>query len=186
MSKTRKTPPHLNFYHLSPTCNRLVTFPLPSWLSGAMDTTAPSNAVVSNDTAPKTPTTTIQSQQHGPSNGSHSAKNKVVAPNIPYDFSENKATMASHAELPPKAVFPPELLRMITKHFGERKSQADLADLWMNVHNFCKIFKEEVEEIFRKEHLQKTWLHLGNGMLPCSYWLHDDSSSRSSLTKFIA
>ena len=72
-----------------------------------------------------------------------------------------------------------------TKHFGERKLQAYLADLWMNVHNFCKIFKEEVEEIFRKEHLQKTWLHLGNGMLPCSYWLHDDSSSRSSLTKFI-
>ena len=79
-----------------------------------MATTAPSDAVVSNNTAPKKPTATIQSQQHGPSDGSLSAKNEVVAPNIPYDLSENKANMASYAELPPKVFFPPELLRMIT------------------------------------------------------------------------
>ncbi|KAK3174454.1 hypothetical protein OEA41_001700 [Lepraria neglecta] len=65
---------------------------------------------------------------------------------------------------------------MITKHFGERKSQADLADLWMNIRNFCKIFKEEVEEIFRKEHLQKTWLHLGNDEQQISHEIHRNGS----------
>lgn len=151
-----------------------------------MDTTAPSDNVVSNKTAPKVPTATIQSQQYGPPDDSHSAMNEVVIPKLLCDLSENKATTANRAELPPKALFPPELLRMITKHFGERKPQAHLADLWINVGNVCKIFKEEVEEIFRKEHLQKTWLHLGNSILPCSHWLDHDSSPRLWLTKLIA
>lgn len=76
--------------------------------------------------------------------------NEVVIPNFLCDLSKNKATTANRTELPPKALFPPELLRMITKHFGERKPQAHLADLWMNVGNVCKIFKEKVEENFPK------------------------------------
>ena len=109
-----------------------------------MDTTAPSDIVVSNKTAPKAPTAIIQSQRYGSPDDSHPAMSEVVVPNLLCDLSENQATTANRAELLPTVLFPPELLRMITKHFGERKPQADLADLWMNV------FKEEVEENFPK------------------------------------
>ena len=56
--------------------------------------------------------------------------------------------------------FPPELWSMTTRNFRHRKSPDELTYLWTTVRRVSRQFKEEIEEIFRTEHLPKTWLHV--------------------------
>ena len=55
--------------------------------------------------------------------------------------------------------FPPELWSITTGNFRHRKSPDELEYLWTAVRHVSRQFKEEVEDIFRTEHLPKTWLH---------------------------
>ena len=45
----------------------------------------------------------------------------------------------------------------------DRKSQAELAYLWMTVRHVSRDFQAEIERLFREEHLGKTWIHAGCG-----------------------
>ena len=55
--------------------------------------------------------------------------------------------------------FPPEIWGLTLHNLRERKGQDDLQYLWTEVRHVSKQFREEIEEIFRIEHLPKTWLH---------------------------
>ncbi len=61
--------------------------------------------------------------------------------------------MSSHSH------FPPEIWSLTLHNLRERKGQDDLQYLWTEVRHVSKQFREEIEEIFRIEHLPKTWLH---------------------------
>ena len=54
---------------------------------------------------------------------------------------------------------PSEVWRITLHYLRDRKSQDELTYLWTTVRHVCRQFKEEMEEIFRMEHLPKTWLH---------------------------
>ena len=54
--------------------------------------------------------------------------------------------------------FPPEIWNLTLRNLRERKSQADLQYLWTEVRHVSKQFQQEIEEIFRTEHLPKTLL----------------------------
>ena len=54
---------------------------------------------------------------------------------------------------------PPEVWHMTLAYLRERKSQEELAYLWLKARLVSRQFKQEIEEIFRTEHLPKTWLH---------------------------
>ena len=59
--------------------------------------------------------------------------------------------------------FPPEIWSLTLHNLRERKSQDELQYLWTEVRRVSKQFQEEIEEIFRTEHLPKTWLHFDTG-----------------------
>ncbi len=61
--------------------------------------------------------------------------------------------------------FPPEIWGLTLHNLRERKGQDDLQYLWTEVRHVSKQFREEIEEIFRIEHLPKTWLHFDTGEL---------------------
>lgn len=63
-------------------------------------------------------------------------------------------TMPSHLH------FLPELWSLTIKNFRHRKSPEDLTYLWSTVRQVSKQFKYEIEEIFRAEHLPRTWVHV--------------------------
>lgn len=56
--------------------------------------------------------------------------------------------------------FPPEVWSLTLQKLRSWKSQDELTYAWTTVRHVCRQFKEEVEEIFRTEHVPKTWLHL--------------------------
>ena len=64
--------------------------------------------------------------------------------------------------MPSHLRFPPEIWRNITQNFRCRKSPDELSYLWTTVRQVSKQFQEDVEDIFRSEHLPKTWLHIDN------------------------
>lgn len=59
--------------------------------------------------------------------------------------------------------FPPEIWGLTLQNFRQRKSQDELAYLWTTVRYVSRQFRNEIEEIFRTEHLPKTWLHIDTG-----------------------
>ena len=61
--------------------------------------------------------------------------------------------------------FPPEIWNLTLHNLRDRKSQADLQYLWTEVRHVSKQFQEEIEAIFRTEHLPKTWLHFDTSEL---------------------
>ena len=65
--------------------------------------------------------------------------------------------------------FPPEILMNITENFRCRKSPDELSYLWTTVRLVSKQFKDDVEDIFRTEHLPKTWLYLDNSEIDDLY-----------------
>ena len=71
-------------------------------------------------------------------------------------------TMPSH---PP---FPPELWSITIQNFRHRTSPDDLTYLWTSVRHVSRQFKEEIENIFRTEHLPKTWLYVDVGEFTCA------------------
>ena len=64
--------------------------------------------------------------------------------------------------IPSHLRFPPETLRNIPENFRCRKSPDELSYLWTTVRLVSKQFKDDVEDIFRTEHLPKSWLYLDN------------------------
>ena len=58
--------------------------------------------------------------------------------------------------------FPPEIWSITLNNFREYQTQEELAYLWTTARHVSRQFKEEIEEIFRTEHLPKTWLHVDN------------------------
>ena len=71
--------------------------------------------------------------------------------------------------MPSHLRFPPEILRYITENFRCRVSPDELSYLWTTVRLVSKQFKDDVEDIFRTEHLRKTWLYLGNSEIDALY-----------------
>ena len=63
-----------------------------------------------------------------------------------------------------RARLPPELWAMTVSTMRDRKSQAELAYLWMTVRRVSKQFEWAVEKIFREEHIEKTWIFVDSGM----------------------
>lgn len=69
---------------------------------------------------------------------------------------------------------PPEVWSLTLRNFRDLRSQNELVYLWTTVRHVCRQFKIEVEDIFRMEHLPKTFL-LGNN------YVHDqDCNGRSA------
>ena len=62
--------------------------------------------------------------------------------------------MSSHLYLPP------EVWSITLENLRALQSQDELTYLWTVVRLVCRHFKEVVEEIFRTEHLPKTWLYV--------------------------
>lgn len=62
--------------------------------------------------------------------------------------------------MPSHLHFPPELWSITMQNFRHRKSPDELTYLWTTLRHVSRQFKEEIETIFRTEHLPKTWLHL--------------------------
>lgn len=58
--------------------------------------------------------------------------------------------------------FPPEVWSLTIPHLRHRKSPDDLTYLWSTVRHVNRLFQEKIEELFRTEHLPKTWLHFSN------------------------
>lgn len=56
--------------------------------------------------------------------------------------------------------FPPELWTIVLHNIRDLKSQDELTYLWTTVRQVCRQFKTEIEDIFRTEHLPKTFLHV--------------------------
>lgn len=88
--------------------------------------------------------------------------------------SKNIVTMSQTSTDAPEAVpnavsttsrarFPPELWAMTINNMCDRKSQAELAYLWTTVRQVSKDFEREIEKLFLKEHLGKTWIHADCG-----------------------
>ncbi|KAM0801618.1 hypothetical protein BDR22DRAFT_181620 [Usnea florida] len=71
--------------------------------------------------------------------------------------------------MPSHLRFPPEILRNITENFRCRKSLDELSYLWTTVRLVSRQFKDDVEDIFRTEHLRKTWLYLDNSEIDDLY-----------------
>ena len=71
--------------------------------------------------------------------------------------------------MPSHLRFPPEILRNITENFRCRRSPDELSYLWTAVRLVSKQFKDDVEDIFRTEHLRKTWLYLDNSKIDDLY-----------------
>lgn len=69
-------------------------------------------------------------------------------------MSSTASAMSSHL------YFPPEVWSLTLQKLRSWKSQDELTYAWTTVRHVCRQFKEEVEEIFRTEHVPKTWLHL--------------------------
>ena len=59
--------------------------------------------------------------------------------------------------------FPPELWSLTIQNFRHRKSPEDLTYLWTTVRQVSKQFRQEIEEIYRTEHLPRTWVYVGTG-----------------------
>lgn len=70
--------------------------------------------------------------------------------------------------LPSRLHFPPEVWSMTTQNFRHRKSPDELTYLWTTVRHVSRQFKEEIEDMFRTEHLPKTWLHVDTGKPLCA------------------
>ena len=70
--------------------------------------------------------------------------------------------------LPSHLHFPPEVWSMTTENFRHRKSPDELTYLWTTVRHVSRQFKEEIEDIFRTEHLPKTWIHVDTGKPLCA------------------
>ena len=62
--------------------------------------------------------------------------------------------------MPSHLHFPPELWSLTIQNFRHRKSPEDLTYLWTTVRQVSKQFRQEIEEIYRTEHLPKTWVHV--------------------------
>lgn len=56
--------------------------------------------------------------------------------------------------------FPPEIWSLALQNLRDRKSQDELTYLWTTLRHVSRQFKEEIEEIFRTEHLPKVLLYL--------------------------
>ena len=71
--------------------------------------------------------------------------------------SQNTFSKDSRAQLHP------ELWAMTISTMRDRKSQAELAYLWITVRRVSKQFEWAVENLFRKEHFGKTWIFANSG-----------------------
>ena len=70
---------------------------------------------------------------------------------------------ASNPAMPTHLHFPPELWSITIQNFRNHRSPEDLTYLWTTVRHVSKQFRHEIEEIFRAEHLPKTWLRIDSG-----------------------
>lgn len=77
------------------------------------------------------------------------------------------------ASMSPKPYFPSEVWTDVLRTFRDCTSQEDLTSLWTGVRPVCRLFKEEIEDIFRTEHLPKTWLHVNLGKCTAFLSLRD-------------
>ena len=62
-----------------------------------------------------------------------------------------------------RARLPPELWALTVSTMRDRKSQAELAYLWITVRRVSKQFEWAVEKLFRAEHLWKTRIYADSG-----------------------
>ena len=62
-----------------------------------------------------------------------------------------------------RARLPPELWAMTINTMRDRKSQAELAYLWITVRRVSKDFERAVEKIFRAEHIGETRIYADSG-----------------------
>ena len=60
--------------------------------------------------------------------------------------------------------FPPEVWSMILENARHWKTRDELLHLWTGIRPLCRQFKEYVDDVFRAEHLPKTWLYLDTSM----------------------
>ncbi len=58
---------------------------------------------------------------------------------------------------------PPELWGLTLNHLCEWKSQDELTYLWTTLRHVCRQFKAVVEDVFRTQHLPRTFLHFKSG-----------------------
>lgn len=54
---------------------------------------------------------------------------------------------------------PPEVWGLTLDNFRESKSQDELIYLWTTLRHVCRQFKATVEELFKTQHLPRTFLH---------------------------
>lgn len=93
-------------------------------------------------------------------------------------YTEILIYTAINPTMPSRPSFPPEIWSITLGNLRERQSQEELTYLWTTARHVCRQFKEEIEEIFRTEHLPKTWLYIDNR----ESW-HTYSSCPSALSK---
>ena len=72
-------------------------------------------------------------------------------------MATSTSTMPSHLH------FPPEVWSLTIQNFRHHKSPEDLTYLWTTVRQVSKQFRQEIEEIYRTEHLPRTWVHVNTG-----------------------
>lgn len=119
----------------------------------------------------------------------------ATLPNVPVEYTAYLSDLKDHGNsptamsksldllaVPSKHLsLPMEVWGMIIKELRNRRSQDELANLWMTVRNVSIFFKIEVEKLFVEEHLVKMWLLIECGKshpmglesvpLSCGVWL---------------
>ncbi len=58
---------------------------------------------------------------------------------------------------------PPELWGLTLNHLCESKREDELTYLWTTLRHVCRHFKAIVEDVFRTQHLPRTFLHFNSG-----------------------
>ena len=86
--------------------------------------------------------------------------------------------MSSHLYLPP------EVWSITLENLRELQGQDELTYLWTVVRLVCRQFKEVIEEIFRTEHLPKTWLYLDSCKWIISLIIRETTVGRSGLKSY--
>lgn len=58
---------------------------------------------------------------------------------------------------------PPEIWGLTLDHFRELKSQDELIYLWTTLRHVCRQFKATLEDLFKAQHLPRTFLYFKPG-----------------------
>lgn len=91
-----------------------------------------------------------------PGEGHHEAQ----GPGVPHTINDSPSFIVEE----PSVTLPPEIWTMIVGDL-DGPSQDELAFLWMTVRNVSKSLRNEVERVFRKEHIGKAKL-IGDCAMP--------------------